>query len=43
MKLIGEHNGFTVYFDCGNQVYNVFKDSKFLISKYSYSDVKNYL
>jgi hypothetical protein len=43
MKLIGEHNGFKVYFDCTNQVYNVYKDEKFLIKKYCYTDVKNYL
>lgn len=44
MNLIGERNGFKVYFDCNNQVYNVFKDDKFLIgNKYKFSDVKSYL
>jgi hypothetical protein len=44
MILVGENKGFQIYFDCNNQVYNVFKDSKFLIGKkYKYSDVKSYL
>lgn len=44
MKLIGENKGFKIYFDCQNQVYNVYKDGEFLIgNKYKYSDVKCYL
>ena len=44
LKLVGNKNGFHVYFDCDNQVYTVFKDGKFLIgNKYKFSDVKSYL
>lgn len=41
--LIGIKDDFTVYFDCYNQVYNVFKNNKLLIKKYRFSDVKSYL
>ncbi len=44
MVLIGENKGFKIYFDCNNQIYNVFKDDKFLIGgKYKYSQVKTYI
>ena len=42
--LIGENDGFEVYFDCYTQTYTVYKDKKFLIgTKYKFSDVKSYL
>ena len=44
MKLVGKNKGFKVFFDCTNQVYNVFKDNKFLIgNKFRFRDVKCYL
>ena len=44
MKLIAENKGFSIYFDCSNQMYVVYKDEKFLIDKkYRYSDVKSYV
>lgn len=46
MKLIGKNieKKIHIYFDCVNQVYNVYKNGKFLIgNKYKYSDVKGYL
>jgi len=43
-KLIAENKGFSIYFDCSKQLYNVYKDGKFLIGeKYKFSDVKPYL
>jgi len=42
--LVGNNNGFAVYFDANKQTYKVFKDGKFLIGdKYRFSDVKSYL
>ena len=44
MKKIAENGDFSIYFDCMNQVYNVYKNNKFLIGgKYKFSEVKNYL
>ena len=44
MKLIAENKGFKIYFDCIQQVYNVYKDDKFLIgNKCKYSEVKSYV
>lgn len=44
MVLVGEHSDFKVYFDCRNQVYNVYRNNKFFIgNKYKFSDVKSYL
>lgn len=46
MKLIDKNivKGIQIYFDCENQVYNVYKNGKFLVgNKYKFSEVKSYL
>jgi hypothetical protein len=44
MKLVGQNNGFAVYFDCDKQVYHLYKDGNILIAgKTKYSEVKTYL
>lgn len=42
--LVKQNKGFQVYFDATTQVYNVFKDGRFIIgNKYKFSQVKSYL
>lgn len=42
--LVGEKNGFEIYFDCSKQTYSVYKDNKFVIgNKFKFSDVKTYI
>jgi hypothetical protein len=42
--LVNSKKGFSVYFDTINQVYNVYKDGKFLIgNKTKFAEVKSYL
>jgi hypothetical protein len=44
MKKIAEKGNVSIYFDCMNQVYNVYKNNKFLIGgKYKFSEVEIYL
>lgn len=41
---VNSKKGFSIYFDTINQVYNVYKDGKFLIgNKAKFSEVKCYL
>ena len=41
--LFASKNGFDIYFDANDQIYNVFKDGRFIISGYKYSQVKTYV
>ena len=42
--ILAKDKNISIYFDCNNQVYNIYKDNKFLIgNKCKFSDVKSYL
>lgn len=44
LKLVGEKDDFSVYFDSNTQNYTVYKGDKILISnKYKFSEIKSYL
>lgn len=44
MKMLeGKNKSFKVVWDCNKQSYLVYKDGKYLITKYCYSDIKSYL
>ena len=40
---VGTNNAFKVVWNCTAQKYTVYKNGKYLITKYSYSAVKSYL
>jgi hypothetical protein len=43
MNLVAESNGFAIFFNCSEQAYEVYKDNRFLIRGFKYSEVSCYV
>lgn len=43
MTFTGKNKSFQVVWNCRKQAYTVYKDKRYLITKYCFSDIKPYL